>query len=171
MRVKRGVPARAKHKKINAAKGMQHYCTCSYRLAKQGVLQGLLRATATVETNAIPRSWITRINNASRESYQLLQLVNGLKKQGISDRKILPISQLTSLPLSVIVRTVRERGEIMAIRTLPEKGKCTSQCIFSSQHKTRKSFAKHSKRTLEVNGKDPGATSAHSFYVPSRKKA
>ena len=40
MRVKRGVPARAKHKKIlNAAKGMQHYRTRSYRLAKQGVIK------------------------------------------------------------------------------------------------------------------------------------
>lgn len=37
MRVKRGVPARAKHKKIlNKAKGMQHYRTRSYRMAKQG---------------------------------------------------------------------------------------------------------------------------------------
>ena len=42
MRVKRGVAARAKHKKIlKAAKGMQHYRTRSYRLAKQGVIKSL----------------------------------------------------------------------------------------------------------------------------------
>ena len=42
MRVKRGVAARAKHKKIlAAAKGMQHYRTRSFRLAKQGVIKAL----------------------------------------------------------------------------------------------------------------------------------
>ena len=42
MRVKRGVAARAKHKKIlKAAKGMQHYRTRSFRLAKQGVIKAL----------------------------------------------------------------------------------------------------------------------------------
>ena len=42
MRVKRGVSARAKHKKIlNKAKGMQHYRTRSFRLAKQGVIKSL----------------------------------------------------------------------------------------------------------------------------------
>ena len=38
MRVKRGVTARAKHKKVlKAAKGMQHNRTRSFRLAKQAV--------------------------------------------------------------------------------------------------------------------------------------
>ncbi len=42
MRVKRGVTARAKHKKIlKAAKGMQHNRTRSYRLAKQAVIRAL----------------------------------------------------------------------------------------------------------------------------------
>ena len=42
MRIKRGVAARAKHKKIlAAAKGMQHYRTRSFRLAKQGVIKAL----------------------------------------------------------------------------------------------------------------------------------
>ena len=37
MRIKRGVAARAKHKKIlAAAKGMQHYRTRSFRLAFTG---------------------------------------------------------------------------------------------------------------------------------------
>ncbi len=94
MRVKRGVPAHAKHKKIlQAAKGMQHYRTRSFRLAKQGVIKALRyayrdRRNRKRDLRAI---WITRINNASRElglSYS--QLINGMKKQGITlDRKIL----------------------------------------------------------------------------------
>ena len=48
MRVKRGVTARAKHKKIlKAAKGMQHNRTRSYRLAKQGVIRAFNMPTAT----------------------------------------------------------------------------------------------------------------------------
>ena len=39
MRVKRGVSASAKHKKLlNKTKGMQHYRRRSYRLGKQGVI-------------------------------------------------------------------------------------------------------------------------------------
>ena len=94
MRVKRGVPARAKHKKIlKAAKGMQHYRTRSYRLAKQGVIKSLRysyrdRRNRKRDMRAI---WITRINNASRElglSYS--QLMAGLKQRGVTiDRKML----------------------------------------------------------------------------------
>lgn len=94
MRIKRGVTARAKHKKIlKAAKGMQHYRTRSFRLAKQGVIKALRysyrdRRNKKRDLRAL---WITRINNASREfglSYS--QLINGLKKQDIKiDRKIL----------------------------------------------------------------------------------
>ena len=94
MRVKRGVPARAKHKKIlNAAKGMQHYRTRSYRLAKQGVIKALRYAYRDRRNKKrdLRALWITRINNASREygmSYS--QLINGMKKQGIGlDRKVL----------------------------------------------------------------------------------
>lgn len=94
MRVKRGVAARAKHKKIlDAAKGMQHYRTRSFRLAKQGVIKSLRysyrdRRNRKRDLRAL---WITRINNASRElgvSYS--QLINGMKKHNISlDRKVL----------------------------------------------------------------------------------
>lgn len=94
MRVKRGVPARAKHKKIlNAAKGMQHYRTRSYRLAKQGVIKALRYAYRDRRNKKrdLRALWITRINNASREygmSYS--KLINGMKKQGIGlDRKVL----------------------------------------------------------------------------------
>ena len=94
MRVKRGVPAHAKHKKtLQSAKGMQHYRTRSFRLAKQGVIKSLQysyrdRRTRKRDLRAL---WITRINNASREhglSYS--QLIAGLKAQNVTiDRKIL----------------------------------------------------------------------------------
>ena len=94
MRVKRGVPARAKHKKIlNAAKGMQHYRTRSFRLAKQGVIKALRYAYRDRRNRKrdLRALWITRINNAAREygmSYS--KLINGMKKQGITlDRKVL----------------------------------------------------------------------------------
>ena len=114
MRVKRGVPARAKHKKIlNSAKGMQHYRTRSFRLAKQGVIKSLRysyrdRRNRKRDLRAL---WITRINNASRDlgiSYS--QLMAGLKKNGTTiDRKIL--SELAvNQPKSfvAIVKTVQE---------------------------------------------------------------
>ena len=94
MRVKRGVAARAKHKKIlKAAKGMQHYRTRSYRMAKQGVIKSLSYAYRDRRNKKrdLRALWITRINNASRElglSYS--QLIAGMKAKNISvDRKIL----------------------------------------------------------------------------------
>lgn len=94
MRIKRSVPARKKHKKIlKAAKGMQHYRTRSYRLAKQGVIKSLRysyrdRRNRKRDLRAI---WITRINNAARENgISYSQLINGMKKKNIElDRKVL----------------------------------------------------------------------------------
>ncbi len=114
MRVKRGVPARAKHKKIlNSAKGMQHYRTRSYRLAKQGVIKSLRysyrdRRNRKRDLRSI---WITRINNASRElgvSYS--QLMAGLKKNGTTiDRKILAeLAVNQPKAFEAIVNTVKE---------------------------------------------------------------
>lgn len=94
MRVKRGVAARAKHKKIlAAAKGMQHYRTRSFRLAKQGVIKALRYAYRDRRNRKrdLRALWITRINNASREfGLNYSQLINLMKKQHITlDRKIL----------------------------------------------------------------------------------
>ena len=115
MRVKRGVPARAKHKKIlNAAKGMQHYRTRSYRLAKQGVIKSLRysyrdRRNRKRDLRAL---WITRINNASRElglSYS--QLMAGLKAQGVTiDRKMLAeLAVNQPQAFAAVVKTVKEK--------------------------------------------------------------
>ena len=94
MRVKRGVTARAKHKKIlRAAKGMQHYRTRSFRLAKQGVIKALSYSYRDRRNRKrdLRSLWITRINNATRaQGLSYSRFISGLKKQGITlDRKIL----------------------------------------------------------------------------------
>ena len=93
-RVKRGVTARARHKKVIAqAKGYQGRRNNVYRVAKQAVI----RAGATAYRDRRQRKrqfralWIARINAAAREcglSYS--RLINGLSKAEISiDRKVL----------------------------------------------------------------------------------
>lgn len=115
MRIKRGVAARAKHKKIlKAAKGMQHYRTRSFRLAKQGVIKALRYAYRDRRNRKrdLRSLWITRINNASRElgvSYS--QLISGLKKHNVKiDRKILA-ELVVHHPeaFKAIVNTVKEK--------------------------------------------------------------
>ena len=115
MRVKRGVPAHAKHKKIlNAAKGMQHYRTRSYRMAKQGVIKSLRNAYRDRRNKKrdLRALWITRINNASRElglSYS--QLIAGMKAKNITiDRKILAdLAVNNPKAFEAIVNTVKEK--------------------------------------------------------------
>jgi large subunit ribosomal protein L20 len=93
-RVKRGVTARARHKKIIAqAKGYQGRRKNVFRVAKQAVI----RAGATAyrdrrqRKRQFRRLWIARINAAAREcglSYS--RLIDGLNKADIGiDRKML----------------------------------------------------------------------------------
>ena len=93
-RVKRGVTARARHKKVIAqAKGYQGARKNVYRVAKQAVI----RAGATAYRDRRQRKrqfralWIVRINAAAREcglSYS--RLIDGLNKADVSiDRKVL----------------------------------------------------------------------------------
>lgn len=94
MRVKRGVTARAKHKKIlKAAKGMQHNRTRSYRLAKQGVIRALQYAYRDRRNKKrdLRALWITRINAAARENGTTYgKLIANLKKADVElDRKVL----------------------------------------------------------------------------------
>jgi large subunit ribosomal protein L20 len=94
MRVKRGVTARAKHKKIlKAAKGMQHNRTRSYRLAKQAVIRALQYAYRDRRNKKrdLRGLWITRINAAARENGTTYgKLIAGLKAANIElDRKVL----------------------------------------------------------------------------------
>ena len=115
MRVKRGVAAHAKHKKILiAAKGMQHYRRRSFRLGKQGVIKALQysyrdRRNRKRDLRAL---WITRINNASRElglSYS--QLIAGMKAKNINrDRKVLAdLAVNNSEAFKAIVTAVKEK--------------------------------------------------------------
>ena len=94
MRVKRGVAASAKHKKIlKAAKGMQHNRTRSYRLAKQAVIRALQYAYRDRRNKKrdLRGLWITRINAAARENGTTYgKLIAGLKAASIElDRKVL----------------------------------------------------------------------------------
>jgi len=94
MRVKRGVTASAKHKKIlKLAKGMQHARTRSYRLAKQGVIKALQYAYRDRRNmkRDLRGLWITRINSAARElGTTYAKLIAGLKAKNIElDRKVL----------------------------------------------------------------------------------
>ncbi len=115
MRIKRGVAAHAKHKKIlNKTKGMQHYRRRSYRLGKQGVIKALSYSYRDRRNKKrdLRSLWITRINNASRElglSYS--QLIAGMKKKGITlDRKVLAeLAVNNPEAFKQIVNTVKEK--------------------------------------------------------------
>lgn len=94
MRVKRGVAARAKHKKIlKLAKGMQHNRTRSYRLAKQAVIRALQYAYRDRRNKKrdLRSLWITRINAAAREhGVTYGKFIANLKAANVElDRKVL----------------------------------------------------------------------------------
>ena len=94
MRVKRGVPARARHNKVlKAAKGMQHNRTRSFRLARQAVVRALQYAYRDRRNKKrdLRSLWITRINAAARENGTTYgKFIANLKAAGVElDRKIL----------------------------------------------------------------------------------
>jgi len=93
-RVKRGVTARARHKKvINAAKGYRGRRGNVFRIAKQAVMRAGQYAyrDRRNKKRTFRALWITRINAACRElgvSYSVF--IAGLKKASIDlDRKVL----------------------------------------------------------------------------------
>jgi large subunit ribosomal protein L20 len=93
-RVKRGVTARARHKKVLAlAKGYRGRRGNVYRIAKQAVMRAGQYAYRDRRTKkrVFRALWITRINAAAREhgiSYS--RLINGLNRASITlDRKVL----------------------------------------------------------------------------------
>ncbi len=94
MRVKRGPAARAKHSKMLAkAKGMQHYRTKSYRMAKQGVIKSLSYAFRDRRNKKrdLRELWINRINIGARTNgTTYAKLISALKTANVElDRKIL----------------------------------------------------------------------------------
>lgn len=114
MRVKRGVTARAKHKKtLKAAKGMQHNRTRSFRLAKQGVIRSLQYAYRDRRNKKrdLRALWITRINAAARqEGTTYAKLIAGMKAKNIElDRKVLAeIAVKKPKAFSAIIKTATE---------------------------------------------------------------
>ena len=93
-RVKRGVTARRRHKKIlNQAKGYYNARRKVFRVAKQAVTKSLQYAYIgrKLKKRQFRSLWIARINAASRMyglSYS--RFMNGLMKAGITlDRKVL----------------------------------------------------------------------------------
>ena len=93
-RVKRGVTARARHKKILAlAKGFRGRRKNVYRIAKQAVMKAGQYAYRDRRNKKrdFRRLWIARINAAAREcGITYSQFINGMNKAGITlDRKVL----------------------------------------------------------------------------------
>ena len=93
-RVKRGVTARARHKKVFAlSKGFSLRRNNVYRVAKQAVMKAGQYAyrDRRNKKRAFRRLWIARINAGSRANgLSYSKLMNGLKKAGIElDRKVL----------------------------------------------------------------------------------
>ena len=93
-RVKRGVTARARHKKVLAlAKGYRGRRKNVYRVAKQAVMKAGQYAyrDRRQRKRQFRRLWIVRINAAARQyglSYS--KFMNGLKKAAVEiDRKVL----------------------------------------------------------------------------------
>lgn len=93
-RVKRGVTARARHKKVLAvAKGYYNARRKVFRVAKQAVIKAGQYAyrDRKARKRQFRQLWIIRINAAARlHELSYSRFINGLKKAGIGiDRKIL----------------------------------------------------------------------------------
>ena len=93
-RVKRGVTARARHKKVLAkAKGFRGRRGNVYRIAKQAVMRAGQYAyrDRRQKKRDFRALWIVRINAAAREfGMTYSTLINGLKKASVEvDRKVL----------------------------------------------------------------------------------
>ena len=93
-RVKRGVTARARHKKVLAlAKGFRGRRGNVYRIAKQAVIKAGQYAYRDRRTKkrVFRQLWIARINAAARANgLTYSQFINGLNKAEIAlDRKVL----------------------------------------------------------------------------------
>ncbi len=93
-RVKRGVTAKKRHKKIlKQAKGYYGARSRLFKTAKQAVIKAGQYAyrDRRQRRRQLRSLWITRINAAARLSeFTYSKLINGLSKAGISiDRKIL----------------------------------------------------------------------------------
>ena len=102
-RVKRGVTARRRHKKIlSRAKGYYNARRKVFRVAKQAVMKAGQYAYRDRRTKkrVFRQLWIARINAAARScGLTYSQFANGLKKAGIEiDRKVLSDIAVHDMP-------------------------------------------------------------------------
>lgn len=93
-RVKRGVTAKARHKKVlKAAKGYYGARSRSYKTARQAVFKAGQYAyrDRRVKKRDFRSLWIVRINAASKaQGLSYSRFIDGLKKAGVElDRKVL----------------------------------------------------------------------------------
>lgn len=94
MRVKKGMMASRRHKKIvKQAKGMQHNRTRSFRAAKQAITRSLQYSYRDRRNKKrdLRSLWVTRINAAARENGTTYsKLISDLKAKNVNlDRKVL----------------------------------------------------------------------------------
>jgi large subunit ribosomal protein L20 len=112
-RVKRGVVARKKHKKVlESAKGFRGRRGNVFRIAKQAVMKAGQYAyrDRRQKKREFRKLWIIRINAACRSfGIQYSKFINGLNKAGIEiDRKVLANLSVTDLPaFEKIVESVK----------------------------------------------------------------
>jgi len=115
-RVKRGVTARARHKKVlDQAKGYRGRRSKVYRIAKQAVMRaGQYAYRDRRNKKRVFRAlWITRINAAAREhgvTYSVF--MNGLKRASIElDRKVLADMAVMDKPAFAAIVKKKNKAE------------------------------------------------------------
>ena len=112
-RVKRGVTARARHKKVlKQAKGFRGRRSKVFRVAKQALMKAGQYAyrDRKAKKRVFRALWITRINAAAREHGMTYSVfINGLKKASIElDRKVLADMAVADKPaFAAIIDQVR----------------------------------------------------------------
>ncbi|WP_420426923.1 50S ribosomal protein L20 [Algiphilus sp.] len=102
-RVKRGVTAHARHKKVlKQAKGYQGARSRTYRSAKQAVIKAGQYAyrDRRVKKREFRALWIQRINAGARENgLSYSRMINGLQRAGVElDRKVLADLAISDKP-------------------------------------------------------------------------
>ena len=113
-RVKRGVTARARHKKVlKLAKGYYGARSRTYRVAVQAVTKAGQYAyrDRRQKKRQFRQLWIARINAASRQNgLSYSRFINGLKKASIEiDRKILSdIAVFDKVVFTTLVEKAKE---------------------------------------------------------------
>lgn len=113
-RVKRGVTARARHKKVlKLAKGYYGARSRTYRVAVQAVTKAGQYAyrDRRAKKRTFRQLWIARINAAARQNgLSYSRFINGLKKSSVEiDRKILAdIAVYDQVAFAALVEKAKE---------------------------------------------------------------